>query len=750
MSNITIGALTLANSHGYTGSIKLRIWYTGCAGPNFQDSLNNIVMCGNGSSSFYLEVSVSLAGTTLSIPSYVLPSTDNSSQLTVLAHARFYVNNVPREDLFSNWIITATLGASIAYDQLFDFNIIARTAPGSGQAQFLAAVTSLILSLISDSSQGVRTETPAGLVNGVNTVFTLSDSPLPGKLLQFQNKQLQQENVDYTLVGTQLTFAVAPQTGDWLHSAYLVAAPLIGTTTTATEIIETGGPTLLTIGSIPDLTLFQRSGTTVVGISVDMLLNTPVKTHILKTTGTGAPGTVQIANLYPAGNYGQFLWEVWAMPAGFNGPGYLLSAGFGGNHVLLFGLTGGAGPFKLTGNIWNGAVITSFGSDESIELNEWAHLAVGWDGVNIMTYIDGVPVGKTPFTGPFRVSAGAPVENNMYIGGSDHLNSNAHIAQVRGFEVSNPLTVSPFGPSFANNVIPQELIFTRRYAAQTATEATVVLNFLHPSGRLVLDASINSNNGMIRGVTNGVLNADTWPQPYYIQDSTSPFYDPLVAPTPPAVGTPPAAPVNALIFDSFTRPNTLKWPVANSAKLGSTESGSLGPKLWQNLSGGGGTIPCFAVFNQRVVTDQNGPQVAFVAVGLTDLDIRVSRRISPIQFGCGAGTTIAFRVLDNSNFCFVTAFSSAQDGSGGTANIGHRIAGVMTEFASGVALPTTWTVLRVVTKSDGTLECYADATLFYSTPLAQFAGVSGAGIMTSTFGQALGLRWDNFTVFNAP
>lgn len=57
--------------------------------------------------------------------------------------------------------------------------------------------------------------TPAGVINGINTVFTLSSIPSPASsLLLFLNGILQTQGVDYTLVGATITYAVAPSIGD--------------------------------------------------------------------------------------------------------------------------------------------------------------------------------------------------------------------------------------------------------------------------------------------------------------------------------------------------------------------------------------------------------------------------------------------------------------------------------------------------------------------------------------------------------
>ncbi len=66
-------------------------------------------------------------------------------------------------------------------------------------------------------------ETPAGLVNGVNTSFTLNFAPNPAASLQmFRNGLLMKQGFDYTLSGTTVTFFTvsAPRAGDLLTTSY--------------------------------------------------------------------------------------------------------------------------------------------------------------------------------------------------------------------------------------------------------------------------------------------------------------------------------------------------------------------------------------------------------------------------------------------------------------------------------------------------------------------------------------------------
>ena len=76
-------------------------------------------------------------------------------------------------------------------------------------------------------------ETPAGAINGVNTIFILSAAPgPPASLALFRNGLLQTVNNDYTLNGVTITFNpwAIPQYGD-IVDAFYRTAPTVGSTT---------------------------------------------------------------------------------------------------------------------------------------------------------------------------------------------------------------------------------------------------------------------------------------------------------------------------------------------------------------------------------------------------------------------------------------------------------------------------------------------------------------------------------------
>jgi hypothetical protein len=71
-------------------------------------------------------------------------------------------------------------------------------------------------------------ETPAGMVNGTNTTFTLLYPPSPiSSLNLYRNGLLQQLGVDYSLTGNSILFFAGstPQTGDSLTADYRFADP---------------------------------------------------------------------------------------------------------------------------------------------------------------------------------------------------------------------------------------------------------------------------------------------------------------------------------------------------------------------------------------------------------------------------------------------------------------------------------------------------------------------------------------------
>jgi hypothetical protein len=460
-------------------------------------------------------------------------------------------------------------------------------------------------------------------------------------------------------------------------------------------------------------------------------------TYVLEFDGT--PMAVDHGVFWPTDtNVGHFFWEVWARPGDDNYGRYMLSDGFGGAHALLFGLNyGPPGHYSLMGNVWTGSEVFYFSSDDGPSPGEWGHFAVGWDGQSIITYYNGIPVGKQPFTGP-RVSSG-PQDgaNKLFIGGSTHQNFNGRIAQFRGFEENNPRAAAPesaFAPQTIFSVDGQFLSY-----------------YFRPKP-VVADLSFGYNgeqhDGWLRSMQNYFGGCAGCPVPKYVIDPTAPNFantdnpgqtNTLIAQS----GTPPAG---ARIFDSFSRNNST-YILNGKGGLGTTETGS---GVWQTNVDANLPQP-FGILTGRAVVLANTEALTWIPITTTtgNVDLRVDR--NPGAFGSGANTGLCFRVVDKNHFFFAfTRSDSVNLGGAKKLTLGYYQSGLRTILVADASMPQTWTTLRVVTSGSGTITVYADRTVVYATTniLNSFAG--GAGLFNYGPGMGLQNRWDNFTILDVP
>lgn len=85
---------------------------------------------------------------------------------------------------------------------------------------FIEANNSLRTSWVGSIGVSER-ENHSASCNGTNTVFILAHNPVEKSVQVFLNGLLQEIGVDYTLVGTTITFALAPNAGDILIIHYI-------------------------------------------------------------------------------------------------------------------------------------------------------------------------------------------------------------------------------------------------------------------------------------------------------------------------------------------------------------------------------------------------------------------------------------------------------------------------------------------------------------------------------------------------
>jgi hypothetical protein len=467
----------------------------------------------------------------------------------------------------------------------------------------------------------------------------------------------------------------------------------------------------------------------------------------------GAPKTIDYSmprpgdyNLFWADGvvFGHFFWEFWAMPGDNAGATYMVSDGYGGAHALLFGFTTlGAkdpGRYLLLGDIWDGNGLTYFSSDEGPAPHEWGHLAVGWDGTNIVIYFNGVPVGKTAWVGPRITPGGTQGCGRLLIGGSDHANFVGRIAQVRGYEDNNPREE---GSAVFAAFAPQTVF---------SVDGNLLSYYFRPSDAIA-DLSLSGylgrqHPGLVRSTANGVIGpCDGCPLPQFVVDPTAPDFSHPNNPGQPSapIDNPGAVPGGALVFDSFSRRNST-YAFGGSGGLGSTEGGSSGTRAWQTNEDPSHPQP-FGILNGRAVLLANTNALAWINTGsgIANYYISVDRHAG--SSGTGRNTGLSFRVIDANNYFF--AYTSGEDPSETQIlKVGYYQAGRRIDL-QGVSVPVTWTTLQVITGATGALRVYADDTLLYSTTIATMSSANGAGLYNNGPGLGLTNRWDNFTVFAA-
>lgn len=194
--------------------------------------------------------------------------------------------------------------------------------------------------------------------------------------------------------------------------------------------------------------------------------------------------------------YGRFFYEAWIRAE--TGAEYVISDGYGGAHNLLFGFDGLSNGYgAITGNVYLNGATVGFTSLDGIYINEWHHIAIGWDGDYFYVFIDGVLSNKVAASG-VRQTTGNTSEGNLFIGGSDHSNFKGWIRMVGGFEGYCPTTTTyrP-DPAFNNSY---------ELGGRNAMGRSFLMDLTCPS-TIVPDLSDGFSNGTRQVMTNTVVAA---------------------------------------------------------------------------------------------------------------------------------------------------------------------------------------------------------------------------------------------------
>jgi len=110
----------------------------------------------------------------------------------------------------------------------------------------------------------IRNETPSGDLDSVDTTYTIANTPLTDSLRVYINGVRQQEGAteDYTLSGTTITFATAPDSGDIILADYEISSGTFAVGSTSFVINETPSGTIDGANAAFDTASNYVSGTT--------------------------------------------------------------------------------------------------------------------------------------------------------------------------------------------------------------------------------------------------------------------------------------------------------------------------------------------------------------------------------------------------------------------------------------------------------------------------------------------------------
>lgn len=490
----------------------------------------------------------------------------------------------------------------------------------------------------------------------------------------------------------------------------------------------------------------------------------------------------------PQVNLGPFIWECWIMP--MDNQGVIIVDGFGGSHSINFETLQTVPGAK----VFFQGFVTGVGSIQTFDglwPNEPGHAAFGWDGNNpgfLYMWVNGLLSAKSATTGarqsPSQVAGGG---GQLAIGSLGHAGGNFVIQQVRGFDglAISPVAL-PIGRQLNGELVQSGYTPESIFSPETSIanfnglySSSFCMSFREPASqpRDLSNGCFGQQHHGVLGSLATVQNAigggvpNIYPRPNYVPDPGFPSGLVINARTQPIIKppTPQAIPGGAKVFDDFSQGwQTQAWDNV-TPQLPKTKGGSLGTLSWTCVgtrgSGAGNPVGWGTdnASNAVCLYTANGgaDAVAFVDVGSTTQDVRVSR-VGPVNpNGLNGEVGLVFRLNDFQNFMYLQAIYDAFAGGAMHLWCFKVVNGVDVAPSGGaidIATPNdTWTILRV-TVSGTNITAFVDNGAGGFTQVATtteniFTTGTKCGLLqydaggTTLAGPSTRRRFTNFTVF---
>lgn len=424
----------------------------------------------------------------------------------------------------------------------------------------------------------------------------------------------------------------------------------------------------------------------------------------------------------PGVNYGVFFWEAWVKP--YNNAEYVISDGYGGAHALLFGFSGGVNTVALAGNLWDNSANSSvsFGTDQRVPTNQWCHIAVGWDGTKIVTYINGLPSGIVAYNGQRSTppNSGSGV---LFIGGSDHSNFNGKIARVRGFEGVLPMEtlLASFQP---------EMYFRSSYLKQNGDIVTAsFLADYSQKSRVYPDLSLGFNGVNHVGILSNGTDSGGFGEIIQNQNSLPQWTSEPVTITNSNNLPPVEIPSGAVVFDSFSRENSFPGlrPYSGLGKLEKAAPRFTRSQFWQ-----GTNVTNWGIMYGRAANFSNTGFPVWVETDISNMDVRVTRTYGAFSLGT---VGVVYRYENDNNYGFVY-------NSNGAVYLVEKVNGTFAHTATGTEIPI-WDQMQVVANGNS-VKVYLNGIERISTTTGNLLNATKAGLIGLAGTME---RFEDFAVF---